>query len=507
MPRPRPSAPPVPSPRGHTGMLRCLVCGDEFPLRDGAECPRRHFVCSGCLDGHTLASCGSGHVAVACPQVGCPEHYTDDVLDCRLSPTTNALRRINAHVVRTAATAAPPPGPNPAMAAARDRARTAAEVRAALRAATNAGEVTRSCPRCGNVVVHSNCHDLTSGRNRCNGCGFFSATASDWPTWNETLPTDATGGNGDADQARDSDPLFPLRGARARSSRREVALLVVVAVLLALGAAAFGMAVYNVNRSSLVGPRGPRGDQGTRGPMGPIGPAGPAGPPGPPASGCFPGDATVIHRTRGVVRLDDVEVGDEVLTGPAQWARILFFTHRDRRHQGPMVSIVASGGVRLTLTPNHHLPDPAAPGTMRPAGVVAPGDWVVGATGEALRVLAVERRPSQLGLFNAHTTTGHIVVDGVVASVYTAESPPWLAHLGTRAIAVLHPPHRWLDSLAAVSVWGAPFNAVFRWTGLAGGHGAAVSDPATWTWPSAPGSPPPPPRFHPRGVPSVGPDA
>jgi predicted RNA-binding Zn-ribbon protein involved in translation (DUF1610 family) len=133
--------------------------------------------------------------------VGCPEHYTDDQLDELLPRTTNAFRRLNARLVQQAAVSSagfggPPPScPDAAMTTTGDdRARTAADVRTALRAATNAGERTRCCPQCGNFVVHSDCGDLTGhGENHCNNCGFYSPHASDWPEWDGSMDDDAYG--------------------------------------------------------------------------------------------------------------------------------------------------------------------------------------------------------------------------------------------------------------------------------------------------------------------------
>jgi hypothetical protein len=70
-----------------------------------------------------------------------------------------------------------------------------------------------------------------------------------------------------------------------------------------------------------------------------------------------------------------------------------------------MVTITAVGGlpsslISVTMTTNHFLPDAAAPGTMRPAGVVAPGDRLIGSMGQPLHVLTVEHHPSVIGQFN-----------------------------------------------------------------------------------------------------------
>jgi len=175
------------------------------------------------------------------------------------------------------------------------------------------------------------------------------------------------------------------------------------------------------------------------------------------------------------VAIEDVRVGDWVLSGPnGRYDPIVHFTHSDPLHVGPMVQMTVvsvssdagrspgsrdggdggDGGDETTvlMTANHYVPDASRPGRLRLAGGVAVGDRLVSASGDPVTVTNVTVVDNVRGLFNAHTSSGHIVVNGVVASVYTSNSPPWLAHAARRAVTVSGVPMAWLDRASSWSV-------------------------------------------------------
>jgi hypothetical protein len=383
---------------------------------------------------------------------------------------------------------------------------------------------------CGDLSAH--------GRNRCNECGFHSPRASDWAEFDPNVDPSRDGGDAEAGFNNDALCAWPSTTTARRSRCRRAALLSTTALwVTAVTVRSFVGPTGPVGPAGPTGPQGVTGQTGAEGPTGPQGPQGPTGPEGPTgpqgatgetgaegptgpqgptgpegptgpqgvtgqtgadgptgpqgvpgpigpqgptgadeqnASGCFPASATVVVRDTGSVPIENVRVGDWVLSGPnGRYDTIVHFTHSDPRHVGPMVqmTITPSGGpssggsggggggggsraieTRVTMTANHYLPDANRPGQLRRAGSVVVGDRLVAASGEPVTVTHVAVVDNVRGLFNAHTASGHIVVDGVVASVYTSSSPPWLAHAARRAVTASGVRMSWLDSASTWSV-------------------------------------------------------
>jgi hypothetical protein len=220
------------------------------------------------------------------------------------------------------------------------------------------------------------------------------------------------------------------------------------------------------------GPPGATGLQGPAGPQGASGPNGTQGEPGPEGKGCFPASAMVVVRDVGPVPIENVRVGDWVLSGlDGRYDPIIYFTHSDPLHVGPMVQMTIGSGdgggpgggggggasiTTVTMTANHYLPDASRPAQLRRASAVTVGDRLVAASGEHVTVTNAVLVDNVRGLFNAHTASGHIVVDGVVASVYTSNSPPWLAHAARHAVIMSGARMAWLDKASSwcVDIFG-----------------------------------------------------
>ena len=142
---------------------------------------------------------------------------------------------------------------------------------------------------------------------------------------------------------------------------------------------------------------------------------------------CFPVDARVETRDPDGGEVESVEMGlvtagTLVRTGPTTYEPLLGFTHADATWQGPMVRIVCQGGARcITASPGHYLViTTGSREECRTADSVRPGDTLVdGYTGEPRRV-ATTSIVRATGRMSPLTPSGRIVVDGLVASCYTA---------------------------------------------------------------------------------------
>lgn len=166
---------------------------------------------------------------------------------------------------------------------------------------------------------------------------------------------------------------------------------------------------------------------------------------------CFPGSVTVKLSDGSSKKMGDIIVGDIVqVAHPSSsvkdmdmytFSPVLGFSHRlPDVIYNHFVTISASDGSSITLTSGHYMyaPDLKRARDVR-TGDVLPGDRIV---------VDVVHGVEDKGLFNPHTETGTIVVNGMVSSCYTESVDVRTAH------ALLVPvrgmwkvlPKRWRDA-------------------------------------------------------------
>uniref|UniRef100_A0A7S1T761 Hint domain-containing protein n=2 Tax=Compsopogon caeruleus TaxID=31354 RepID=A0A7S1T761_9RHOD len=139
---------------------------------------------------------------------------------------------------------------------------------------------------------------------------------------------------------------------------------------------------------------------------------------------CFPGDATVELRSGQTIAISELDVGASVRIGKSQFAEVFFFSHRSSKVKHNFVSIHTNQS-RIALSGGHLVPQPG--GTLAPARSVQVGDRVMIEDGSWNVVTRVEFTTG-LGLYNPHTRTGTMVVNGFVVSCYTDALNAYLAH-------------------------------------------------------------------------------
>ncbi|KAK9844755.1 hypothetical protein WJX74_006431 [Apatococcus lobatus] len=146
---------------------------------------------------------------------------------------------------------------------------------------------------------------------------------------------------------------------------------------------------------------------------------------------CFPGVASV-HTRQGSVAMADLNVGDEVLVAlpgrEPHYEAVFMFSHQDKHFVNPFRTLETDAGHTLMLTPGHYLWASGSDATDRFALVraadVRVGQWVWASSGTGSAAVAPTRvtrvsTASAQGLFNPHTASGSIMVDGVVAATFT----------------------------------------------------------------------------------------
>ena len=175
-------------------------------------------------------------------------------------------------------------------------------------------------------------------------------------------------------------------------------------------------------------------------------PTPPGGPP-PPAGICFSERSLVQTRDRGFIRMDELEIGDHVLTKDGSYDAIYSFAHKTATSGGSgrdapfseymAIETTAMPGKPLEVSPLHLLY--TANRTLVAAGQVRIGDLLLTAavdpefrvrndrggvvTNHYATVQSVQTVQRQ-GVYAPHTSVGHLVVNGIVASNYVAQAFP-----------------------------------------------------------------------------------
>lgn len=168
---------------------------------------------------------------------------------------------------------------------------------------------------------------------------------------------------------------------------------------------------------------------------------------------CFPASARVLTEDGRTIRMDELAVGDSVLSGPnGQFSRIFIFTHKAPEVRARFFRFLTNAGHRIACTPGHYL---VVNGGMKAARSVQVGDVMVAGDGSEEVVASVVKNVVGEGLFNPMTTSGQIVVYddsgntghsdglGLLASTYTTAVEPATSH-----------------------VLLTPFRKIFEWCGV-----------------------------------------
>lgn len=130
---------------------------------------------------------------------------------------------------------------------------------------------------------------------------------------------------------------------------------------------------------------------------------------------CFPASATVITRDNRLVRMDRLEVGEEIAVGRGKFSTMFMWSHADRRARHEFVRIRTEANNTLVLSSGHFVP---VRSTLKRAKDVHVGDVLETGWGSVTPVVAIDK-VWDIGLFNPHTMHGDIVVEGVVTSTFT----------------------------------------------------------------------------------------
>lgn len=154
-----------------------------------------------------------------------------------------------------------------------------------------------------------------------------------------------------------------------------------------------------------------------------------------PPSFCFAGSSNVVLKNGGTVKMDQLQIGDLVQTGPNTFEPVYSFGHRDKDQNAAFLKIVTSAESLLELSADHmiFIKDVG----FAPASTLRKGDALITGQGHEVIVKGVQSTKSN-GVYAPFTPSGKIVVDNVLAScfisfderttLFSLFSFQWLAH-------------------------------------------------------------------------------
>lgn len=133
---------------------------------------------------------------------------------------------------------------------------------------------------------------------------------------------------------------------------------------------------------------------------------------------CFPASALVSLPDGSEKRIDEIRIGDEVQTGDGSVTKVYAFSHRDFSTVSNNFIRLSTdiGNCSLTLTEGHYV---YVNDKLLPAEQVTIGHAVMCRGQQKVTVTKVEKAIHAMGLFNIHTMSGDVVVDGVKVSTFT----------------------------------------------------------------------------------------
>mmetsp|Transcript_29351 Transcript_29351/g.73694 ORF Transcript_29351/g.73694 Transcript_29351/m.73694 type:complete len:481 (+) Transcript_29351:97-1539(+) len=143
-------------------------------------------------------------------------------------------------------------------------------------------------------------------------------------------------------------------------------------------------------------------------------------------SPCFPASAAVQLASDEAVAMESIKLGDVVATGEVDTpaSSIFLFTHKNSHKMYPFVRLHTEDGGAIALSGSHYI---FSNGKLITATSVSRGDLLIRGDGVEVKVVAKEDRVWLRGLYNPHTATDTMVVDGFKVSCLTAAMPPFVA--------------------------------------------------------------------------------
>lgn len=181
---------------------------------------------------------------------------------------------------------------------------------------------------------------------------------------------------------------------------------------------------------------------------------------------CFPGDSTVqvvMHdddTRRRTVRMSELRVGQRAMDGANgndSASAVYFFGHASAHSVGVYVVVSTRAGARLALSEGHTI-EVARRGLIA-ARDLRVGDRLLAANGDRVAVTAITRELRE-GMYAPTTSSGQIVVNGIVVTCYTESVRFDVAHALLAPLRAVFGDGAWTGAMAMAR----GFARVWKWT-------------------------------------------
>lgn len=141
--------------------------------------------------------------------------------------------------------------------------------------------------------------------------------------------------------------------------------------------------------------------------------------------GCFAANTMVIVKDRGIIPMIELKTGDWVLGANNEWVQIVSWMHRDTTATLDFTVVYFESG-NATLSPDHFIFIENENGDVIDirADKVQPGNILIGKDGEKLIVERIDTITYDTGIYAPLTSSGEIIIDGVLASCFTEVDLP-----------------------------------------------------------------------------------
>jgi hypothetical protein len=140
---------------------------------------------------------------------------------------------------------------------------------------------------------------------------------------------------------------------------------------------------------------------------------------------CFPSSATVLTCDEKEIKMSELNIGDKIQASlDLEYSEVYLFTHALPTAEATFLNFTLESGLTLSLTPCHCL---YVNNVLLPAEAVKIGDTLESVKNKRDKVVEV-KWITETGLFNPHTISGDVIVNGVRTSTYTKAIPAKLAH-------------------------------------------------------------------------------
>jgi len=133
---------------------------------------------------------------------------------------------------------------------------------------------------------------------------------------------------------------------------------------------------------------------------------------------CFSAHAQVMDKNYGLINMEDVAVGDLLLTDQGFYTEVVGWLHREKNRRSKFLEIVfyhEATNKTLTITENHHVR--LTDGALVEAVDVDVGSLLMGVDGSPKQVIDV-REGYWTGVWAPLTRSGTVAVDGIQCSIY-----------------------------------------------------------------------------------------